>query len=197
MENYDKIYETADELSALSLPEYDALPQIDLYMDQVIGYLNRLLCRVCRSEDGMPLTKNRINNYVKDGHVERPIQKKYDRDQLAVLYMLCCAKQTLSISEASALLSGMSGDGIGPLYDRFCKMQSAAFAESAKDLAAVCRDRAALREKALELTLRSTAQRYLAEEIISVLEGDRALSEKDREKQEKKEKKDKKQREKS
>ena len=61
------------------MPTYDALPEIDLYMDQVIGYLNRLLCRVCRSEDGAPLTPSMINNYVKGGHVERPVQKKYSR----------------------------------------------------------------------------------------------------------------------
>ena len=77
-------------LEQFDVPTYDALPEIDLYMDQVIGYLNRLLCRVCRSEDGAPLTPSMINNYVKGGHVERPVQKKYSRDRIAMLYMLCC-----------------------------------------------------------------------------------------------------------
>ena len=104
-------------LEQFDVPTYDALPEIDLYMDQVIGYLNRLLCRVCRSEDGAPLTPSMINNYVKGGHVERPVQKKYSRDRIAMLYMLCCLKQNLTISEAAALLGGERG-GIGLAHAR-------------------------------------------------------------------------------
>ena len=110
-------------LEQFDVPTYDALPEIDLYMDQVIGYLNRLLCRVCRSEDGAPLTPSMINNYVKGGHVERPVQKKYSRDRIAMLYMLCCLKQNLTISEAAALLGGEDTEA---LYARFRSLQTAA-----------------------------------------------------------------------
>ena len=92
MSDFEKLFSTAKELTDFSLPDYRALPEIDLYMDQVTGYLNKLLCRVCRSEDGAPLTPNRINNYVKDGHIDRSVQKKYNLDQIAMLYMLCCTK---------------------------------------------------------------------------------------------------------
>ena len=66
MADFEKLYKTAEELSEFSLPSYDSLPEIELYMDQLTGYLNKLLCRICKSEDGTPLTPNRINNYVKE-----------------------------------------------------------------------------------------------------------------------------------
>lgn len=145
---------------------YDALPEIDLYMDQVIGYLNRLLCRVCRSEDGAPLTPSMINNYVKGGHVERPVQKKYSRDRIAMLYMLCCLKQNLTISEAAALLGGEDTEA---LYARFRSLQTAALRSLSDAVPAADADEAVLRETALRLSLHSAAERLLAEAIIAAL----------------------------
>ena len=121
MSDTPALADLAATLAAFDVPAYDALPEIDLYMDQVIGYLNRLLCRVCRSEDGAPLTPSMINNYVKGGHVERPVQKKYSRDRLAMLYMLCCLKQNLTISEAAALLGG---EDTAALFARFRALQT-------------------------------------------------------------------------
>lgn len=153
-------------LEQFDVPTYDALPEIDLYMDQVIGYLNRLLCRVCRSEDGAPLTSSMINNYVKGGHVERPVQKKYSRDRIAMLYMLCCLKQNLTISEAAALLGGEDTEA---LYARFRNLQTAALHSLSDAVPAADADEAVLRETALRLSLHSAAERLLAEAIIAAL----------------------------
>lgn len=172
MADLDKLYKTAGELADFSLPSYDALPEIDLYMDQLTGYLNKLLCRICRSEDGSPLTPNRINNYVKDGRIERPVQKKYDRDRIAMLYMLCCTKQNLQLPEASALLAMLGESGTEPLYESFRQMQEKIVQQCAGELAATEANEAALREKALELVLRSTAERFIAEAIIDTLRGE-------------------------
>lgn len=158
--------ELAETLTAFEAPEYAALPEIDLYMDQVIGYLNRLLCRVCRSEDGAPLTPSMINNYVKSGHVERPIQKKYSRDRIAMLYMLCCLKQNLTISEAAALLGGEETEA---LYARFRAMQTDALRSLGDAMPSPDADEAARREIALRLSLHSAAERLLAESIIASL----------------------------
>lgn len=169
MSDFEKLFLTARELTDFTLPSYDALPEIDLYMDQVTGYLNKLLCRVCRSEDGIPLTPNRINNYVKGGHIDRPVQKKYNRDQLAMLYMLCCAKQNLTIPEASALLGMHKAESTAALYEKFKALQEETVHTCAAEIAESAADDAALCEKALELVLRSTAERFLAEEIIAAL----------------------------
>ncbi|MBQ4557215.1 MAG: DUF1836 domain-containing protein [Clostridia bacterium] len=169
MADLEKLYKTAAELSDFSLPTYDSLPEIDLYMDQLTGYLNKLLCRICRSEDGTPLTQNRINNYVKDGRIARPVQKKYGRDQIAMLYMLCCTKQNLQLPEASSLLAMLGEDGTEHLYESFRTQQEQIVKSCAAELSKTGQDEISLREKALELVLRSTAERFIAEAIIETL----------------------------
>ncbi len=169
MADFEKLYKTAEELSSFSLPNYEALPEIELYMDQLTGYLNKLLCKICKSEDGAPLTPNRINNYVKDGRIERPVQKKYGKDQIAMLYMLCCTKQNLALPEASALLSMLGDDGVEPLYESFRALQEDIVKNCSCELKDTAKDEEALRTKALELVLRSTAERFIAEAIIASL----------------------------
>lgn len=191
MAEFDKLYNTVSELSDFSLPEYEALPEIELYMDQLVGYLNKLLCKICKSEDGMPLTSNRINNYVKDGRIERPVQKKYAKSQIAMLYMLCCTKQNLQLPEASALLSMLGDGGAEPLYREFKAVQERIVRSCAAELSDIEKSEEELRKKALELVLRSTAERFVAEAIIDTLRGDEEIPEK-KEKNAKKEKKDKK-----
>ena len=169
MADFEKIDKTANELLTFSLPSYDALPEIDLYMDQLVSYLNKLLSLTCRSEDGAPLTPNRVNNYVKDGRIKRPMQKKYDRDRIAMLYMLCCAKQNLTLPEASALLGMLEKDGTEALYEEFRALQEPIVQNCAKELMECECKREQMLRKALELTLRSTAERFAAEAIISAL----------------------------
>lgn len=189
MADLEKLYRTAGELSDFALPRYDSLPEIELYMDQLTGYLNKLLCRICKSEDGTPLTPNRVNNYVKDGRIERPVQKKYDRDRIAMLYMLCCTKQNLTLPEASSLLSLFKGD-TKALYNEFCSLQEDIVKRCSAELASTEADQDALREKALELVLRSTAERFIAEAIIASLVPEEVPEEK-KEKTKKEKKKDK------
>lgn len=186
MADFDKLYKTAAELSDFSLPKYEALPEIELYMDQLTGYLNKLLCKICRSEDGTPLTANRINNYVKDGRIKRPVQKKYGKDHIAMLYMLCCTKQNLTLPEASALLGMLEGDGAEVLYGEFAALQESIVKKCAEELTSTTPDEVALRQKALELVLRSTAERFIAEAIISTLTPEPVEEKKEKPKKEKK-----------
>ena len=109
--------------------EWDTLPDIDLYMDQVIGYLNRQLKNQGKDdrEEGQILTPSMINNYVKSGLVTHPDRKKYVREHLAQLYMLCSMKQILNIPDASELIRRLSDDGHGirEVYDSFISDQHA------------------------------------------------------------------------
>lgn len=153
-------------LEDLELPAFADLPSIDLYMDQVLGYLNPILLSVCRAQDGAPLTPNMINNYVKGGYLARPVQKKYGRDHLAMLYMLCSVKQNLSLPEASALLGDKE---IAPAFADFSKLQTESVRQTAAEVLTVGKDARLLRKKALELALRAAAQRRIAEEILAAL----------------------------
>jgi len=64
----------------VTLPQWSALPDIGLYMDQVMTLMERAF----GATPGMGgITKSMVNNYVKAGLIRRPVGKKYDRDQLA------------------------------------------------------------------------------------------------------------------
>ena len=62
----------AEAAAAQPLPEWEALPGIPLYMDQVVLYLSEQL-RAFQREGGQPLlTSSMVNNYVKTGAIPRP-----------------------------------------------------------------------------------------------------------------------------
>ena len=64
------------ELDHTALLDWEKLPDIGLYMDQVLTLMDRQLNFYKRSEDDKILTKAMINNYTKDGVLPRPIDKK-------------------------------------------------------------------------------------------------------------------------
>ena len=59
-------------------PKWSELPNLDLYLNQDLLYVNQL-DSCCVIDDDKRLTSAMINNYVKNGHLEKPIKKKYNR----------------------------------------------------------------------------------------------------------------------
>ena len=57
-----------------TFPRWSDLPEIDLYMDQVITYINEKL-KDTYFYDEKFITKAMINNYVKTGIVHPPVKK--------------------------------------------------------------------------------------------------------------------------
>lgn len=109
------------DLCAFHLPRWGELPQIELYMDQLLGYVGQVLCPLANPENGeLALTKGMVNNYVKQKVIPAPEKKRYGRRQIALLLVLCFLKQVFSIPECITLLSA-SLDEVSPQgYDRFC-----------------------------------------------------------------------------
>ena len=79
---------------------WDDLPDIPLYMDQVVGYLAR---QMVNTGEGDALTSAMINNYIKDGLVERANGKKYGQEHLAYLTAIAALKQVMSVREMKVL----------------------------------------------------------------------------------------------
>ncbi len=80
------------------------IPDIDLYMDQVITFIERNLAHLKRNEKDKLLTKTMINNYTKAGLLKAPVKKKYSRRQIATLLMIYESKQVLSMNDIGQLL---------------------------------------------------------------------------------------------
>lgn len=100
-------------------PKWSELPTIDLYLDQVLLYVNQLdSSSIVDDEKG--LTAAMINNYVKNGHLDKPIKKKYSRRQLARLIVITCLKNVFAIQEISKTISNLTKDGDSEaMYDNF------------------------------------------------------------------------------
>ena len=100
-------------------PKWSELPTIDLYLDQVLLYVNQLDSSSIVADD-KGLTAAMINNYVKNGHLDKPIKKKYSRRQLARLIVITCLKNVFAIQEISKTISSLTKDGDSEaMYDNF------------------------------------------------------------------------------
>jgi DNA-binding transcriptional MerR regulator len=167
----EKVAEWAKEVKEYSAVEWDRLPEIYLYMDQVLTYMDKQLSLFERSSDNTLLTSSMINNYVKDGVLPRPEQKKYSRDHLALLTVICLLKQVLSIQDISILIKTLLEDASkSEMYDRFCSAQSSALKEVCERVeSAVPQGEAELTRLAIELSVEANARRTASERILSEL----------------------------
>lgn len=173
--------------------EWERMPEIYLYMDQVITYMQSMLSLFERSEETRLLTSSMINNYVKDGVLPRPEAKKYSRQHLAMLMMICMLKSVLTLPETHAILEGMrAGNGVEELYPVFSSIHQRAMQETAQRIGeARNQEAAALYQLAMTMALEANARRIAAARILDSL---MPREDREREKEKKEEKKAKKER---
>jgi len=146
---------------------WEALPDIALYMDQVISYMPRQLIRYDESEN---LTSAMVNNYIKDGLLPRADGKKYGQTHLAYLTAICALKQVLSVKEMKTLIQdGLQEREPQRVYDYFCRALDKALSDTADELDEATEPEN-LSRLALELALRSYADRLACQRILSLLQ---------------------------
>ncbi len=134
----------AGEFNIRTLPMWDNIPDLDLYMDQVIGFLCKSLYgeKATGNGDEKQITPAMINNYVKMGLIEPPVKKKYNRTHIATLLMICVLKQALSIQEIKALFSfGITAETLPEIYDYFCETRLTSYNSMMNMIDAICDDR--------------------------------------------------------
>ncbi len=103
------------------MPRWNELPDIDLYLDQVVNYLERYLGIFSVNKDEKIITKTMINNYVKQNIIPAPNKKKYNRTHIAYLLVICVLKQVYSINDIGKLISlTIEHYDTGKAYNRFC-----------------------------------------------------------------------------
>lgn len=96
----------ADDLSNYHCPRWNELPDIELYIDQVICILQNNLSIFIKEGDAI-ITTSMINNYVKNKVIKAPVKKKYTRDQVTHLFVICIFKKLMSISDISESIKYM------------------------------------------------------------------------------------------
>ena len=68
--------EIEERLINFRCPRWNELPDVELYMDQLVGYAERHLEPLNVGQEGRLITSSMINNYVKMKLVPAPIKKK-------------------------------------------------------------------------------------------------------------------------
>lgn len=117
-----------DDIGGFKLPRFHELPDVGLYMDQVVSIIDKYFKVLDRDDDKPIITSSMINNYVKLGIIPPPVRKRYGADHLAYLIMICLLKQVLSMSEITLLIGGY-GEELGEKYDKFCSLQEKVFTD--------------------------------------------------------------------
>ena len=105
--------------SIFSYPKWEDIPNIDLYLDQVLLYVNQVCAPISPDKD-KGLTASMVNNYVKHGYLTKPDKKKYQRKQIARLIAITTLKSVFSIQEIAQTLNSLQTQvSSDQLYDAF------------------------------------------------------------------------------
>ncbi|KAB2329884.1 DUF1836 domain-containing protein [Bacillus mesophilum] len=86
----------------------EEIPQIDLYMDQVIQLFENKYAEAKRNEDEKVLTKTMINNYAKGKLFFSVKNKKYSKEHIILISLIYQLKGGLSINDIKTTLDGLN-----------------------------------------------------------------------------------------
>ena len=127
-ENFSSYYhEMSATLRKFRLPTWEEFPDIELYMDQMTLLINRYLAIGDGGEE-KAVTASMINNYVKMRIMPPPVKKKYSREHLAYLVVICSLKDALGISAIQKMFPPeLEGDILRERYDSFVMNQQKAY----------------------------------------------------------------------
>lgn len=118
--------ELTSQISAAMPIDLNQIPDIDLYMDQVLTFLDEKLIHFKRNENEKLLTKTMINNYSKDKVLPPPMNKKYSKRHIILLILIYHMKSMLSISDITTILKTIEDDKdieVSNLYNSFIGLQ--------------------------------------------------------------------------
>ena len=123
----NNITENKIDVTYLHIPRWNELPNIDLFLEQVVILINNTLKPYIffgeqNKEENELLTKTMINNYVKHGIIEPPVKKQYSKSQVAKLFAICVLKQVYSMEDIKKLLTMALKSEIQISYDKFCNL---------------------------------------------------------------------------
>lgn len=162
---------------------FNGLPDLELYKDQVLAFLSRQELSLRESDQ---LTSAMINNYTKDGLMPRAHGKKYAREHLAYLTLICRLKQVLSVKDTDLLLKeALRDEPVEQLFNCFSKLLH----ESLQTLAEQIEQNRSesLSSTVLELAVNSYVNKIACEYLIDCIARE-GIDDKAEEEKEKKEK---------
>jgi hypothetical protein len=101
----NELMEKLKELNLQNQLVLDEIPELDLYMDQVIQLFDSKFNDSKRTEDDKALTKTMVNNYAKGKLLMSIKNKKYSKEHLILMSLIYNLKGGLSISDIKSSLN--------------------------------------------------------------------------------------------
>ncbi|HEM3517377.1 TPA: DUF1836 domain-containing protein [Streptococcus suis] len=143
-----------------TIPYWHELPDLDLYLDQVLLYVNQTT-NSSELLEQKSLTAAMINNYVKHKQIEKPIKKKYQKQQVARLIALSILKNVFSIQEISQTLNLLlQVDSSETLYNHFVDCMRNEESDETPDIIRFACQSVKLYYKTRQLTMELERSRY-------------------------------------
>lgn len=123
--NNDELNKIIEKVVGRSYLTSDDIPDLDLYMDQIMTLFDQHLDDNKRYEDDKLLTKTMINNYSKAKVISPVKGKKYTKEQIIQMLMIYYLKNNLTIQEIKKVLSPLYEKNIAlkNIYDQFIQLK--------------------------------------------------------------------------
>lgn len=161
-----ELKELIDRLRSERPSDWDSLPDIELYRDQVLSYMKR---QHSLQDEEAQLTGAMINNYIKSGLLPRANGKKYVKDHLVYLTAICSLKQVLSVGETDELLKLQPEiSDAQKFYEKYQALLDEAFKDTADRLNPDGTEEQLIMA-ALQLAISSYAQKLACQKILDIL----------------------------
>lgn len=183
----NSIKDLKEKLRITKPASWEQLPDIELYKDQVISYMQRQLLPYDEEE---PLTGAMINNYIKAGALPRPNGKKYGKEHLALLTAICALKPVMSVSDMEYLLRSQSGKIEAESFYKLLSTSMEQIMKQTADNIDEQLDENNLPKYILSIALQAAGLRIVCENLLHLMHEEDEIKEKGTIKKDKKENKD-------
>ena len=145
-------------------PAWERLPELDLYMDQVITLMDKQLTPFTTDGSDKLLTPSMINNYVRDEVLPRPVKKKIFGGSSGDADDDLHPQAGASLPEIHGSSAGWCRSAVWRRYPDFAQKQQRTLQEVADRMQEFPEhDRETLYRKAVGLALEAAARRIAAE----------------------------------
>ena len=124
---HEEMKKFCEDIITFHIPRWEELPDMELYMDQVITFIESNISFFSIITKEKFITPSMINNYVKLGLIPKPIKKRYNKTHFAYLIAISILKHVFTIGEIKdGILFQSNLNGEKDAYNSFCEEQEEA-----------------------------------------------------------------------
>lgn len=151
------------DFSDYKMPRYNEIPNVGLYLKQVVTFVNEALAPVHTQ-----VTATMLSNYVKLHILPNPEKKMYSRDHIAYFLFIVLTKNVISLENIKKLLKLQQDSAdISEAYNYFCdKFEGMLKKVSGADIEVFAEKKESYEKFLLKQTIITLAQKIYMDECF-------------------------------